>query len=59
MTQKIILDHDHSKYISTQEFNKFTADNFAARLAQATLATKADIDDSVEKTEFDDQLKKN
>ena len=23
-----ILDHDHSKYITTQEFNKLTAENF-------------------------------
>ena len=41
--EKKILDHDHLKYISNQEFNKLTADNFAVRLAQANLATKADI----------------
>ena len=40
--EKKILDHDHDKYITTQEFNKLTADNFAARLVQANLATKAD-----------------
>ena len=38
-----ILDHDHCKFITTQEFNKLTADSFAARLAQANLATKVDI----------------
>ena len=38
-----ILDHDHDKFITTQEFNKLTADSFAARLAQANLATKVDI----------------
>ena len=38
-----ILDHDHGKFITTQEFNKLTADSFAARLAQANLATKVDI----------------
>ena len=56
-TEKKILDHDHSKYITTQEFNKLTAENFAARLAQAKLAFKADIDDFVRKTNFDEKLK--
>ena len=32
---KITTDHDHGKYITTQEFNKVTVDNFTARLAQA------------------------
>ena len=31
---------------------------FAARLAQAKLATKADIADFVKKTDFDEKLKK-
>ena len=26
------LDHDHSNYITTQEFNNSTAHNFAVRL---------------------------
>ena len=26
---------DHAKYITTQEFNKWTTENFAARLKQA------------------------
>ena len=35
------LNHDHgNKYITTQEFNRLTAENFAARLKQANLATK-------------------
>ena len=34
------------------------ADSFAARLKQANLATKVDIDDFIEKTNFDDKLKK-
>ena len=33
-TEKKIIDHDHANYITTQEFNKLTADNFAGRLAQ-------------------------
>ena len=32
------LDHNHGN-ITTQESNKLTADNFAARLAQAKLAS--------------------
>ena len=41
--EKKIPDHDHGKYIATQEFNKLTAENLAARLAQAKLAGKVDI----------------
>ena len=50
MTQKLmklkkkITDHSHDKYITTLEFNKLTAENFAARLAQANLVTKTDFD---------------
>ena len=55
--EKKMLDHDHDKYITTQEI-KVTANNFAARLKQANLATKADSDDFVGKTDFDDKLKK-
>ena len=42
---------DHSKYITTPEFNKLTAESFTARLAQANLASKSDIDNFVKKTE--------
>ena len=52
-----IFGQDHDKYINTQEFNKFTGENFAVRLAQAKLATKAGMNDSVEKTDSDDKLK--
>ena len=31
-------DHDHDKYITTSEFNKLTAENLTAKLAQASLA---------------------
>ena len=41
----------------TTQLNKLTVGNFAARLKQANLATKADIDGFVEKTDFDDKLK--
>ena len=30
-------EHSHDKYITTQEFNKLTEENFTARLAQANL----------------------
>ena len=56
--EKKKLDPDCYKYITTQEFTKLMADNFAERLAQANLATEADIDGCLEKTNFDDKLKK-
>ena len=34
----------HDEYITTPEFNKLTAENFAAKLAQANLITKTDFD---------------
>ena len=37
--------YDHEKYITTQEFNKFMADSFTARSAQAKLANKSDVAD--------------
>ena len=43
--------------ITTQEFNKLTAKKSAVRLKYANLATKADIADFIEKTDFDDKLK--
>ena len=56
--EKKTTDHDHTKYITTQEFNKLTSDNFAARLPQAKLATKFDIAYFVKKkTDFDDKPK--
>ena len=36
--------HNHDKYITTPEFKKLTAENFAARLKQANLVTKTDFD---------------
>ena len=51
--EKEITDHDHDKCITTQEFVKLTADNFAANFA-----TKADIADFVKKIDFDNKLKK-
>ena len=56
-TWKEILDHYHAKYITTQEFGKLTTENFTGRSKQANLATKADVDDFEEKTDFDNKLK--
>ena len=44
-------------YLTSQEFNKLTAENFSARLAQAKLATKADFDDFVKETDFENKPK--
>ena len=49
---------DHSKYITIPEFNKLTAETFTTRLKQANLESKGDNADLVEKTDFDDKLKK-
>ena len=35
---------NHDKYITTSEFNKLTAENYATRLKQANLMTKTDFD---------------
>ena len=50
-------DQDLTKYITTQEFNKLTLENFASRLAQADLASKNDIAYFVKMTDFDNKLK--
>ena len=49
--EKKSTDHDHDKYITTQEFNKLTSDNFTVRLTQANLTSKNDI------SYFNDKLK--
>ena len=48
---------DNSKYITTQEFNKLTAENFAARLTQANLVNKTDFDNKL--TSFNKQITSN
>ena len=54
---KIATDHDHDKYITTQEFNKLTSEKFNARLKQANLANKTDIPNFVKRQTFDNGLK--
>ena len=41
--KKINIDHDHDKYIITQEFNNLASENFTARLAQGNLTSKTDM----------------
>ena len=55
MKRKLLIDH--GKCITTLEFNKFTAENFAARSAQTNLATKNGIAALVKKADFHDKLK--
>ena len=52
---KIATDHDHDKYITCQEFNKLTSENF--RLKQANLASKNGIANFIKKAYFDNKLK--
>ena len=54
---KIATNHDNDKYITTQEFDKLTSENFTTRLRQTNLASKCDIDKFVEKTDFYNKLK--
>ena len=56
-TEKKKFDHDYEIYITTQQLNKLTKENFTARLKEAKIATKAHIVDLMRKTDFDDKLK--
>ena len=42
--EKKVADNNDDKNVNTPQFNNFTADIFAARLAQANLITKTDFD---------------
>ena len=56
--EKKVSDHNDDKYITTPEFNKFTAEVFDARLVRANLITKADFDTKVS-TAILTQIKQN
>ena len=56
-TKNKICHHDYDKYITTPKFNSLTAENFAARLKQANLASKSDIASFVKKTDCEHKLK--
>ena len=55
--EKNITDHNHGKYITTPDFNKFTAEFLVLKLKRSNLASKSDIANFVKKTDFDYQLK--
>ena len=55
---KITVDHDNDKQITTQVFNQLILENFTARLAQiANLASKSNVANFVKKTDFNNKLK--
>ena len=55
---KKITDHGHgNKFITTQEFGRLMADNFASKLKQVNLTSKNHIADFVKKTYFNDKQK--
>ena len=47
----------YNQHNTSTKCKKLRAENSAARLVQANLTGKNDIDNSVEKTDFDDKLK--
>ena len=55
--EKKIIDYNHDKFITTPEFNRFTKEIFDLKLKRANLASKSDIDNFVNKTDFDTNLK--
>ena len=55
--EKKIIDYNHDKCITTPEFNRFTKEIFDLTLKRANLASKSDIDNFVNKTDFDTNLK--
>ena len=50
--KKLTTDNDHNKYITTQEFNNLTSENFTAGLAQANVASTSDTAILVKKNRF-------
>ena len=64
LTQKLMIlgkkdsDYDHSnKYVTTPQFNRLTVEKFAARLRQENLASKSDIANFVNETDFNNKIK--
>ena len=41
---------DHAKYITSQEFNKFTAEHYTPRLKQTDLVSKTDFDNKLKRS---------
>ena len=57
LEKKITNDHDHDKYITTQQFDNLTSEHFSARLTEVNLASKNDTANFVKKTDLYDKLK--
>ena len=57
LEKKITNDHDHDKYVTTQQFDKLTSEHFSARLTEVNLASKNDTANFVKKTGLYDKLK--
>ena len=60
LRKKIITDHNHDKFITTQKFNRLISEDFAARLKQVNVARKTDISDVtgfLKKTDLDNKLR--
>ena len=55
--EKKIIDHNHYKYITIPEFNKFTKEILDYISKGANLASKSDIANLINKTAFDNKLK--
>ena len=47
--EKKITDHNDDKYITSPEFNRLTTESFKARLKQANLISKSDLDTEFKK----------
>ena len=45
--KKTFTDHNHDKYITTPEFNRFLTEVFDEILKQGNLVTKTDLDDKL------------
>ena len=39
-----INNHNHDEYLTTPEFNRLTTENFQARLKQANIISRSDLD---------------
>ena len=51
-----ILDHNHDKHITCQECNKLTANNFLARLKQASPGSKNDFSKIINNFDLDKKI---
>ena len=49
---KKINVEDHAEYITTQQYNNLTSDNFVSRLTQASLPCGTDVANFVNKKDF-------